>query len=484
MTKKMFQISRVLMIILTIGVCLTLLLDGRVMILDKHIYTRCVLQILSLIMFLIISVLYEKKRKVFSTGYIFLMINVFINGTICPCYYTNSRLIRDERENYYMPNDHFNLYMQVYFILMFLILIYILCLKHTTEDIKRYDFIRYKDTDDFLIFIMALLVAFPIMKKTGINGVMLMAPVLCYFLGRIIYTKYNLSQGIFCYLGLILGLYGIYRILDQRYLVIQYVMPIVLIFFVFVAVNDNYQKGKKVIPLMLSGIAAVLLYGMVSEIIKLNRYWNGSYSLIRELTNWQSYIDFAGHQFYRIFGIWTELGGNIIDYARQNGYFYGITYVKFLAPYLGFEYISLPAISAKYIMASYAQPGLLAEGYANFGIIGAVVNLLIPFVLAELFLDIFLKKRDGFSICLMTIPFVKVLLDGGTINSIIVGIGNCLLTFCLYLVMQYFKINLKTIENIRIRFFHKPHYDSVKKDFEMTVDGGNNGKNISNCTGI
>ena len=95
MTKKMFQISRVLMIILTIGVCLTLLLDGRVMILDKHIYTRCVLQILSLIMFLIISVLYEKKRKVFSTGYIFLMINVFINGTICPCYYTNSRLIRD-----------------------------------------------------------------------------------------------------------------------------------------------------------------------------------------------------------------------------------------------------------------------------------------------------------------------------------------------------------------------------------------------------
>ena len=38
MTKKMFQISRILMVVLTIGVCLTLLLDGRVMILDKHIY--------------------------------------------------------------------------------------------------------------------------------------------------------------------------------------------------------------------------------------------------------------------------------------------------------------------------------------------------------------------------------------------------------------------------------------------------------------
>lgn len=45
MTKKMFQISRILMVVLTIGVCLTLLLDGRVMILDKHIYLRCMLNL-------------------------------------------------------------------------------------------------------------------------------------------------------------------------------------------------------------------------------------------------------------------------------------------------------------------------------------------------------------------------------------------------------------------------------------------------------
>ena len=56
--------------------------------------------------------------------------------------------------------------------------------------------------------------------------------------------------------------------LDQRYLVIQYAMPVILVFLVFVAVNDDRRKGKKVVPLMILGIIAVLLYGMLSEIVK------------------------------------------------------------------------------------------------------------------------------------------------------------------------------------------------------------------------
>lgn len=476
MTKKMFQISRILMVLLTAGVCLTLLLDGRVMLLDRHIYTRCMLEIASLALFLVISRLYETKRKIFSTGYLFLMINAFINGTICPCYYTDSRLLRDERENYYMPNDHFMIYMKVYFIFMAVILVYLLCLKHTTEEIKREDFIQYKDTDDFAVLAGSILLALPVMEMTGTSGVMLMTPTLCYFFGRLVYSKYSLSQSILCFIGLLLGVYGIYRILDQRYLVIQYAMPVILVFFVFVAVNDNRKKGKKVVPLMLLGIVAVLLYGMLSEIVKLNRYWNGNYNLLYELTNFQSYLDFGANQFYRIFGIWTELGGNIIDHVHKNGFFHGITYVKFLAPYLGFEYVSLPTISARYIQASYAQPGLIAEGYANFGIFGSVINMLIPFFLAEYFLKLFLKKRDGLSICLMTIPFVKILLDGGTINSIIVGIGVCIIPFSVYLLLKLLHTNINSVENIRIRVFRKP-----KREMQGWKS---NGENNSNCSGI
>ncbi|MBR2403926.1 MAG: hypothetical protein IKB01_14410 [Lachnospiraceae bacterium] len=467
MTKKMFQVSRLALVLITFGVCLSLILDEETMALNEYIYERCIIQILGLALFLWISQLYEKKRKVFSTGYIFLLINVFINNTICPCYYTNDRLLAKEyiiheegdlRIVYQIPSDRYSIYMQVYFILMAIILIYLLCVKHTTEEIKRYEFLRYKDTDDFAILAASVLIAWPLMEMSGISGVMLVAPTLCYFFGRILYTNFSLSQSLICIAGLILGLYGIVRILDQRYLVIEYIMPIILGFCVFVAVNDNKEKGKKVIPLLCLGIVVVLLYGMVSEIIKLNTYWEKSYDFSTEFTNLKSYYDFAASQVYRIFGIWTILGGNIIEHTMINGYYYGITYIKALAPYLGFEYISLPEISARYIQASYAQPGLLAEGYANFGVIGAVINLLVPFVLAEICLHFFLKKRDGFWLCMLSVPFVKVLLDGGTINSIIVGIGICIVVFSLYLVLRFLGLNIKSIENIRIRVFRKERY--------------------------
>lgn len=455
MTRKMFQVSRAALVLITFGVCLSLLLDERVMLLNENIYERCCLQLLSLCLFLWISCLYEKKRKVFSTGYVFLLINVYLNNTVCPCYYTKNRLLAMERAAYHMPSDYFPIYMQVYFILMAVVLVYLLCLKHTTEDIKRWDFLDYQDTDDFAVLAASVLLAWPLMEMTGVSGVMLVAPTLCYFFGRVLYTKFSLSQSIFCLAGLLLGLYGIYRVLDQRYLVIEYVMPLILLFCVFAAVNDKREKGKKVVPLLCLAVAVVLLYGMVSEIVKLNTYWDKNYNFAVEFTNLKSYYDFAANQIYRIFGIWTILGGNIIEHTMVNGYYHGITYIKALAPYLGFEYVSLPVISARYISASYAQPGLLAEGYANFGILGSVINMLVPFALAEGCLHFFLKKRNGFWLCMLSIPFVKVLLDGGTINSILVGAAFCVVVFSLYLVLKFLGLRIRSIEGLRIRIFKK-----------------------------
>ena len=119
--------------------------------------------------------------------------------------------------------------------------------------------------------------------------------------------------------------------------------------------------------------------------------------------------------------IWcrTELGGNIIQHVKVHGFFHGITYVKSFAGYFGFEYVSLPLLSAKYISASYAQPGLIAEGYANFGVVGAVINMLIPFAIAEESLTYFLKKRNVLALCILSVPYTKLLFDGGTINNMI-----------------------------------------------------------------
>lgn len=80
-----------------------------------------------------------------------------------------------------------------------------------------------------------------------------------------------------------------------------------------------------------------------------------------------------------VFLIFGHIWGNIIDYIDQKGYLWGITYVKSFAPILGFDYVSLPLISANMIGADYAQPGLVAEGYANWGIYGAIINMIFVF---------------------------------------------------------------------------------------------------------
>ena len=440
MTKKMFQVSRLMAIGMVIFVSCNLLMDQKVMMLDGDIISRCFMAVLATVVFWIVSVLYEKKRNVFSPGYIMLMVNVFINGIICPCYFTGSRLDEGTRDGVIQPQDFWELYVIIYFLTMAVVFVYLFCLKHTTKEIHREDFIEYDRIDDGAVFLMGIIVLL-LNFKFGSTGAVMYVPVLCYFVMRFLWTGGKVN--VYTVLGMLGGLYCIYRIRYSRYMIVEYVVPILLMYFVLVAVNDNRKRGKKVVPLLIAGIIAVFAYGMISELIKLNTYWGRSYNLLYEITNFKSIVDFCGRQIYRLFGIWTELGGNIIHHVNLHGYYYGITYIKALSGVFGFEYVSLPLISAEYISAAYAQPGLLAEGYANFGIIGAVINLMVPFALAEGALSWFLKKRDPLAICLLTVPFTKILLDGGTINNIIFGVATCILAFSLYIVLRLFKLKLR-----------------------------------------
>lgn len=461
MTKKMFQVTRLMAIGMVIFVTANLLSDQKVMALDGDIISRCFMAVLATVVFLFISVLYEKKRSVFSPGYIFLLVNVFINGIICPCYFTESRLDAGTRDGVIQPQDFFELYLVVYFLTMLVVLVCLLATKKTTVEIQKEDFIRYDEKSDAAVFLMGIIVLF-FNFQFGETGVVLYVPVLCYFAMRFLYTGGKMN--VYTILGLLAGLYCIYRISYSRYLLVEYVVPVLLMYFVLAAVNDSRKRGKKVIPLLIVGVIAVMAYGMVSELIKLNTYWGRNYNLLYEITNFQSIIDACARQIYRLFGIWTELGGNIIHHVNLNGYYYGITYIKSLANVFGFEYVSLPLISAKYISAAYAQPGLLAEGYANFGIIGAVLNLMVPFWVMEGALSWFLKKRDPLAICILTVPFTKILLDGGTINNIVFGIASCIFAFALHIVLRLFKLELRIPGAGNLHLIRK-------KRLEKIVDG-------------
>ena len=160
MTKKMFHVSRLMAIGAVIFVTCNLLMDQKVMMLDGDIVARCFMAILATATFWVISVLYEKKRNVFSPGYIMLMINVFINGIICPCYFTESRLDERTRDGVIQPQDFWTLYVTVYFLTMVIVVLYLLCVKTTTKEIQKEDFIHYNRADDIAVFIVGILALF------------------------------------------------------------------------------------------------------------------------------------------------------------------------------------------------------------------------------------------------------------------------------------------------------------------------------------
>ena len=474
MTKKMFQISRIVAVLATVFIAVGLLSDPKIYLLDGDMTMRCVWQTLCLVYFLIVSRLYEKKIKIFSVGYLFIFVNVFIIGSLGPFYFTDSRLLADAGGGAQMPRDYFNLYMIIYFSVMTVIFVYLLLQKHTTEEIKRADFLKVQCKDDTAVLLSCVLIVLPAMSLMGESGLLFGVPILCYFFMRIMDSKFTFRMNAICYVGLLIGLYGLYRVRYNRYLVVEYIVPIALAFCMYVAVNDSRKKGKKVVPLLFAGVFAVLAYGIVSEMVKLNMYWGRSYNIWEELMDFTSVLDFIQRQVFRLFGIWTELGGNIIEHVQLNGFYHGLTYIKSLAPYLGLEYVNLPQISAKYIVATYAQPGIIAEGYANFGIVGAVINVLVPFFMIEFLLQYFLKKRDPFSICLLCSCFVKVMIDGGTVNNIIFGMAVCVMVFSAYLLFRFLGTYVVGLEKLKIHICEKKKYVCEEE----------HGENIDHCTGI
>ncbi len=85
MTHMLFRLSRVAALVLGIGMMAYMI--------EKRYYERMVAEAIMLFVFLGVSILYEKKRKLFSTGYIFLFIVFFITYNLFPCYFIKENLV-------------------------------------------------------------------------------------------------------------------------------------------------------------------------------------------------------------------------------------------------------------------------------------------------------------------------------------------------------------------------------------------------------
>ncbi len=430
----LFRISRVVALLLGFGMIIYLM--------EKAYYLRAFIECIMVLTFIGVSFLYERKRKIFSTGYLFVFLVFFITYNLAPCYYIKENILQRKKLEIQVPSDQFFLYVTIYMICMVIIVVELMMKKTVKLPIKR----EFTYETDIAVLLMGILFCLPLTVYMGISMALLYVPVFCYAFLRIKIRNYRLSLAIFIMLAG--SVIAILHFIIYRYIMVEYILPIILAY-LFVESYTEKAKPGKIICLLFIGVTAIGLYGVVSEVIKLNYFFNKEYDLQLILQNSLALGHYIKSQIYRLFGIWTILGGNIIEYVQENGYFYGITFIKAAAPVFGFPYVNLSVISAKMVGASYAQPGLLAEGYANFGVLGSVLNLLCPYFIAEWCLDYFLKRRSLFAICLLTVPFSKVLLDGGSMNSIIVGMIMCVI--CFFIAWVCYICKVKLVSNIRAR---------------------------------
>jgi len=412
MVKVIYKFTREIAILATGVVIISLLAQNE--------YIRAVTSLFSFILFYIVSKEYEKKYRAISVTYAFIFIIVYFEFSVIAAFcnrYAIDKLNIGKKYGYW-SGDYYPVYFMVTTMVYIFIWFYLKLSKNNiSENICGFK-IKAEESRN-LTYGCLLIIGVYILAGVTDD---FMFPVIVCSVGKVLYDKRSRFINI---AFVILVLFLSKSIILTRYKFIQCMLPIIFMVFTFTFAKKKKASIIKINILFIAGIFAAGLYGTVSEIYKLNTHWNGNYDLKAVLLSVEETKDFFMKQFYRIFAIWIKLGGYIIGHADINGYYYGLTYIKSLSGIFEFDYISLPLITAVYDKAHYAQPGLLAEGYANFGIIGAVLNICIVFILMDFFQRKFCKNPDFANFLYATVPFTKIILDGGTLNSAIYILAIC-----------------------------------------------------------
>ncbi len=448
MSAYLFKISR----FISISAVLISIITNSI---DEFSY-RDMMLLTSLLIFLTVSYIYEKKWGIFGPGYAIYFIVFFLIHNLSPynfiyrysSYYT---LISNPLAR--IPNDNYSIYFMVFVISSIIIIIQLLMTrKIINNDIKIVRFLNVKEAEKILFVLVFLLL--PLAVFVGGIFKTIFIPATSYFFITFIFIKKSRKYWSFK-IGLLISILIIVTQITSRYVIVRYLMPIgfSIIFFDYIKFGYKSRPKIKKKVLIITGGILVLMYGVLSEIVKLNRRKGIGLNfniLIQLFTEFDVLFKWINRQIYRMFEIWTVLGGNIIDYTNSNGFFFGATYIKSLAPILGFDYISLPELSASMVGANYAQPGLVAEGYANFGVVGAVANILSVYFLAEIFQRRFVKKPTMFNLLLIVTPFSSIILDGGTFNAAIFNIVFLIFTFIMSILTKRRFLSEKNAESIEV----------------------------------
>ncbi len=424
MSSTIYRFTRQIALVLSIAVSALLFKQGY--------YARAIGNLMLMGLFIKTSCLYQRRFNLISVPYIFIFINLYVVFSLVASYYDCNKIIELDNTGFkdWGGIDYYPIYFWSVFFAYICILIY-LRLFCKTKEVRPSDIsLTGKQIKNMYIGISMTVIAYFALGKVDV----LILPGLAMILIFLMIDKARRPYHVF---ALLISLILFRNIFIARFYVIQIVFPAIVAFVMMTKKNEKkYPIMKFYVGFGIAGLG-ILMYGVVSEIIKLNSMTGGRYNIYEIARSGSDMMDFAMRQLYRLFIVWIKDGGYIIYHVQGNGFYYGLSYIKPLAGVLGLPYVSLPQIAAAYNYSTYSQTGLLAEGYANFGIVGAVINIVVVFLLMEYLKKRFIRKPSLITMTLMAVPFTKVLFDGGSLTSSVV-------LMLVTLLINVFNVHLKS----------------------------------------
>lgn len=388
---------------------------------------REVMLIVSLVVFAITSRSIFKCDGKITTPLVFYIMVCFLAMNLGSYYFIYDSHIRQINTRIVaIPQyDHYILLFSVFIIVSILIYVYNMAKARalltrrgggSSYSLKEVN-LSALDKPSYVFLAISSIIALLVVFVSGIEYEVFVSPIvvvgICH-LTTINLRNLSLSRLVYALATIITTI----LLLRYRFVFAQIAMASVIIVLGLLDGPATQKRKIKIVGLFIGAIVATLLYGVISEVYKLNLLsGENSYDVREILTNPTLLSEWFNRQIYRVFTIWSHLAGNIIEYVDRHGFFYGSTYIASLLSLLGYHTTHLPELSARLISANYAQVGLVGEGYANFGFIGAVANVMVGYLFIDWFRDNFRKKPSVITLCIYSLAPAKILIDGGSINS-------------------------------------------------------------------
>ena len=389
--------------------------------------------LLGICLYCYVSTLYQNRRYYFTPAFFIYTFLFYISYFFTPFFYDQNRLDTLQLlTNELFPDDYFILYSLSFIVVSLFIASYLSCssLLHIGSDTRLT--LQYYPLKAEIFIVSIFLIALTHFSTSLFFSKFCLPLFLFYFL-RICWfipsfhgfrLPRQLSYGLFfCSCSMIL--YVFYKYGSIRFIFTSYIMTALLASLYIYPIRLTRIRFYVLSSL---GLLSVLAYGVFSYALKLvSNYGKDSEIFSNLFLDFDLLFDYVSIQIFRIFGVWMKLSGNIIEILDYENYF-GLSYLHSIFSFLGLKSIHLPSInSATSSGSSYAQPGLFGESFVNFGFLGVVVIFIFVFLLADLFFLLYCHKRSFLFLSLSIVPFVGVILDGGSLVSILLMIVVCFL---------------------------------------------------------